>query len=403
MAAPTTVAAAGYFAATRAGLVAGEATVRMTNATTGTLSLGGQQWKLAGDPKTKKFHGTKAGSVMDLKIVNRSHLTGTVDGDALELVRSVLRPIPASELGQSDAGPAGAMKAIMNATPDYEAEVGDSTTFWYAFGPVLYRGRLDGTARVLCIASDPGPTECLPFIRRTLVGDSGQKTQGFLAKLGLTRSYVLVNAFAVAMKPSQKTKGLNVLKTNAAIKAARHALYNQLLSGGLEAIVDFGEEAHAAYDVWAASNPAVKGVQRLKLHHPAAVDRDGSGNDAALKEWAQAINTLRTIVSPDADGDATTPNYGDYFTEVDYTRIPRRDLPAVAPLYAGDDSWGRGATPRHNNCCTRPSPDDQVSLLLSPAPNQGVFLRYEYKKGKLVSARAKNGKKVAVDAFGIPV
>ena len=54
------------------------------------------------------------------------------------------------------------------------------------------------TRRVLGIASDPGPSECLPFARRTLIGDSGQKTQGFLAKLGLTRSYVLVNAFAVA-------------------------------------------------------------------------------------------------------------------------------------------------------------------------------------------------------------
>jgi hypothetical protein len=403
MAAPTTVAAAGYFTATRAGVAAGEATLRMTNATTGTLSLGGQQWNLAGDPKTKKLHGTKAGSVMDLKIINRGRLTGTVDGDTLELVRAVLRPIPASELAQSDPGPTGAMKAIMDATPDYEAQVGDSTTFWYAFGPVLYRGRLDGSARVLCIASDPGPTECLPFIRRTLVGDSGQKTQGFLAKLGLTRSYVLVNAFAVAMKPSQKTKGLNVLKTNAAIKAARHALYNQLLAGGLQAIVDFGDEAHAAYDVWAASNPAVKGVPRVRLYHPAKVDRDGSGNDAPLQGWAKGITTLRGIVTPDADGDATMPNYGDYFTEMDYARVPRRDLPSTAPLYAGDDSWGRGGTPRHNNCCARPSPDDQKSLLLSPAPDQGPFLRYEYKKGKLVSAHGKNGKKVAVDAFGIPV
>ena len=66
----------------------------------------------------------------------------------------------------------------------------------------------DGTARVLGIASDPGPAECLPFARRALVGDSGQKTQGFFAKLGLTRSYVLVNGFAVALRPSQKTKGM---------------------------------------------------------------------------------------------------------------------------------------------------------------------------------------------------
>ena len=129
-----------------------------------------------------------------------------------------MRPIPAAEMAQSDAGPTGAMKTLLDATPDYEAEMGDSTTFWYAFGPVLFRGRLDGSARVMCIASDPGPAECLPFARRTLIGDSGQKTQGFLAKLGLTRSYVLVNGFAVAMRPSQKAKGLNALRTNVAIQ-----------------------------------------------------------------------------------------------------------------------------------------------------------------------------------------
>jgi len=287
--------------------------------------------------------------------------------------------------------------------PDYRAEVGDTTTFWYAFGPVLYRGRLDGTAKVICIASDPGPTECLPFMRRTLVGDSGQKTQGFLAKLGLTRSYVLVNAFAVAMKPSAKTKGLKVLKTNVAIAAARHAFYNGLLSGNVQAIVAFGGPAHDAYDLWAASNPAVDAVPVFKVAHPAAVDRDGSGDDKALKDWATAITKLRRIVTADVDGDASGPNFGDFFTEVDYARIPRWDLPAAAPAYAGDDSWGRAATRRHNNCCARPSPDDSVSLELTPAPGQGEFLSYKYKDGSLVGAKDKKGKKVKVDAFGIPI
>ena len=404
MAAPSTISAVGYFLATRAGTAAGEATLRMKNATQGTLSLGGHEWKLKGDPVANTFHGTAAGSVVDLKIVNRSQLKGTVDGSALDLVRAVLRPIPAAEMVQSDAGPTGAVKTLMDATPDYEVEVGDSTTFWYAFGPVLYRGRLDGSARVLCIASDPGPSECLPFARRTLIGDSGQKTQGFLAKLGLTRSYVLVNAFAVAMRPSQKTKGLQVLKTNVAIRTARHGLYDILLAGGaLQAVVAFGDVAHQAYDLWEASNPAVQAVPSFKLAHPAAVDRDATGDDAALKGWAKAVKKLRTIVTPDADGDASGPNFGAYFTELDYGRVPRWDLPPMAPAYVGDDSWGRAAKPRHNNCCERPSPDDSVSLLLTPAPGQGQFLQYRYDNGQLAGAKDKNGQDVAVDAFGIPI
>jgi hypothetical protein len=404
VAAPSTVSAVGYFAATRGGVLVGEATLRMKNATQGTLALGGVEWTITGDPSTKQLHGIASGSVVELKIVTRSLLKGTVDGATLELVRSVLRPIPAAEMAQADPGPTGTMKAVMDATPDYQSEVGDSTSFWYAFGPVLYRGRLDGSARVLGIASDPGPAECLPFARRTLIGDSGQKTQGFLAKLGLTRSYALVNAFAVALHPSQKTKGLDILRTNAAIRTARHALYDGLLAGGtIQAIIAFGDVAHLAYDLWSASNPAVKAVPSFKLAHPAAVDRSGSGNDAALNGWSKAVTTLRTIVRADPDGDPSGPNFGAYFTEVDYARIPRWDFPTTAPAYVGDDSWGRSATPRHNNCCDRPSPDDRVSLLLTPPAGQGQFLRYRYQNGRLVGAKNQSGQDVAVDASGLPV
>jgi hypothetical protein len=374
----------------------------MRTATRGTLTFDGREYRLTGDVASGRFRGTGGGSVIQLRIVNRSSLKGTADGDTLELQRNVLRPISAAEMRQSDPGPTGSMKTFMDSIPDYQSEVGDSTTFWYAFGPVLYRGRLNGRARVLCIASDPGPTECLPFMRRALVGDSGQKTQGFLTKLGLTRSYVLVNAFAVAMVPSAKTKGLTVLRSNAAIMAARHELYNRLLGSATQAVILFGAVAHEAYDIWRASNPAVKGVPRFKLAHPAAVDRDGSGDDAALKQWASAVRRLRKIVTPDPDGDSAGPNFGNFFTEMDYVRIPRRDLPRVAPAYAGDDSWGRAASPSHHNCCERPSPDDRESLLLTPALGQGQFLRYRYATGNLVGAKNKAGKNVAVDGFGIP-
>jgi hypothetical protein len=95
---------------------------------------------------------------------------------------------------------------------------------------------------------------------------------------------------------------LQVLRTNAAIKTSRHALYDALLAGGsLQAIVAFGDVAQLAYDLWAASNPAVAGVPVLKVGHPAAVDCTGSGDDAALKKWKQAVTTLREMVTPDPD------------------------------------------------------------------------------------------------------
>src|SRR3546814_5425281 len=90
-----------------------------------------------------------------------------------------------------DKGPLQPFARIFAACPDY-GEL--KCHFWYDWGPIFHRGRTNGSARVLCIASDPGATERIAA--RTLVGDAGQRVQGFLAKLGLTRSYLLLNAFS---------------------------------------------------------------------------------------------------------------------------------------------------------------------------------------------------------------
>jgi hypothetical protein len=65
--------------------------------------------------------------------------------------------------------------------------------FRVEWGPTFHRGRLDGSARVLAIGQDPSHNENV--VRRILVGEAGRRAQGFLAKLGITRSYVLVNTF----------------------------------------------------------------------------------------------------------------------------------------------------------------------------------------------------------------
>src|SRR3954468_3856904 len=110
--------------------------------------------------------------------------------------------------------------------------------FWTAWGPIFYRGRLDGTARVLCIASDPGPTERIAG--RTLVGDAGQRVQGFLTKLGLTRSYLCLNAFPYALFPSNASDGPKILKDPLQL-AWRNELYTAVKTGSsLQAIIAFG-------------------------------------------------------------------------------------------------------------------------------------------------------------------
>jgi len=71
-----------------------------------------------------------------------------------------------------------------------EADVYPSDQFRLEWGPIFHRGRLDGSARVLVIGQDPAQHETI--VRRILVGEAGRRVQGLLAKLGVTRSSVVL-------------------------------------------------------------------------------------------------------------------------------------------------------------------------------------------------------------------
>jgi uracil-DNA glycosylase len=105
-----------------------------------------------------------------------------------------------------DGGPPMAVARHFAQLPSY-AEY--RTMFWHDWGPIFYRGRLNRSGRLLAVASDPGPTERIAG--RTLVGDAGQRVQGFLTKLGLTSSYTLVNAYAFALLPSHAQDAIPLL------------------------------------------------------------------------------------------------------------------------------------------------------------------------------------------------
>jgi hypothetical protein len=225
--------------------------------------------------------------------------------------------------------------------------------FWTAWGPVFYRGRLDGSARLLCIASDPGPTERIAH--RTLVGDAGQRVQGFLAKLGLTSSYICVNAFPYALHPSYGPQVDSLLAAHDE-QVWRHQFYDAILPTDVQAVVAFGVNAQKAFDLW----PGKPSVEVERIPHPSS--RDAS---ALLSAWHGAVQRLRGIVTPDTDGSASGANYGSSFKESDYAAIPRHDLPFGVPPFLGDDSYGRTGHPRHNDSVKRPSPDDGHSLIWS--------------------------------------
>ena len=74
-----------------------------------------------------------------------------------------------------------------------EEDVYPQSQFRVEWGPIFHRGRLDGSARVLVIGQDPAQHETI--VRRILVGEAGRRVQGFLSKLGITQSYVMLNTF----------------------------------------------------------------------------------------------------------------------------------------------------------------------------------------------------------------
>lgn len=75
-------------------------------------------------------------------------------------------------MSEFDRGPSAQLAQLFDRLPDPPVR----SDFWFDWGPVFYRGRLDGSARVLCIASDPGPTERIAG--RSLVGNAGQRVRG---------------------------------------------------------------------------------------------------------------------------------------------------------------------------------------------------------------------------------
>jgi uracil-DNA glycosylase len=256
-------------------------------------------------------------------------------------------------MSQFDSGPTSKFAQIFAAVPDPPVKA----DFWFDWGPVFYRGRTDGSAKLLCIASDPGPTERIAG--RTLVGNAGQRVQGFLTKLGLTHSYLCLNAWAYGLHPSRANAELGKLGDPTQL-AWRNRLFDAAVGSKLQAIIAFGEMAQGALAKW-TTRPAQ--LQPVEVPHPSS--RDAT---ALLNAWRAAITQLRGVVTPDPDGENTGPNYGTSFTEADYAAIPRGDLPFGAPAFLGDDSWVRTGPSGAQNSVDRPSPDDGHTLIWHAPP-----------------------------------
>ncbi len=224
-----------------------------------------------------------------------------------------------------------------------DASAYPSPDFRTEWGPIFHRGRLDGSARVLILGQDPGQHENV--LRRILVGEAGRRVQGFLAKLGITRSYVLLNALLYSVYGSNGAKYVTKPKVRDYRNQWVHAVVS---SGQLEAVVTFGAMAAKAWGSYASAHSVPAALAVAHLTHPTFPESAGgtkaekaANTKKMLTQWNGALGQLRpAIVHPDAPIPAEL--YGEAFAASDKVDIPSADLPAGIPRWMyDDDGWAR--------------------------------------------------------------
>jgi uracil-DNA glycosylase len=140
---------------------------------------------------------------------------------------------------QWDKGPSAKISRVFGHAPLTEY-LTKPDRFRLEWGPIYYRGRTDGTAKVLVIGQDPAADENVA--RRTLVGTAGQRVQGFLYKLGITKSYIIINSFLYSIK-GQFDEEMKEFVELAETKNWMNKLLNTLYTRRIEVILAFGQAA----------------------------------------------------------------------------------------------------------------------------------------------------------------
>ena len=228
-----------------------------------------------------------------------------------------------------------------------EADVYPPDQFRLEWGPVFHRGRLDGSARVLVIGQDPAQHETI--VRRILVGEAGRRLQGFLAKLGITRSYVLVNAFLYSVYGSVKAS----TKRAPRLVAYRNRWLDALLVGThVEAALSLGKSADEAWQLWKAT-PAgqASSVAHAAVTHPTQPESSSKGDkvklaaatEKLLQNWNAGLQALSpALAHPDEPQSLVL--YGSTWAEGDRLPVPPIDFPAGLPPWMREqDGWARRA------------------------------------------------------------
>ena len=226
--------------------------------------------------------------------------------------------------------------------------------FRYHMGPLFYRGRLDGTARVLVVGQEGATDEAL--VHRAFTGGTGQKVQNFLNAIGITRDYLLLNTFVYSIY-EQYDEFTAELALSGPIKDHRNQIFEKVFQeNDIQLVLTFGNAAYNSVKIFREEYYAgkfPKGTRWSHMLHPGAAalayapDSTGTVIDAGtlgavVKSFSDSWKHIWywRYIDPGwlpADEDAwATQGFSYYFGDRD---IPYRDLP-----YGASPQIGRGGT-----------------------------------------------------------
>lgn len=213
-------------------------------------------------------------------------------------------------------------------------DVYPASAFRVEWGPIFHRGRLDGSARLLVIGQDPAASEAI--VRRILVGAAGHRTQGLMAKLGIERSYLLVNTFLYSVYGQH---GGEQHAGDEKIAAYRNRWLDAIFAANeIEAVLALGHLADGAWQAWRKTATGKTHAPPYEhVTHPTQPDSSSGGDPvklaaatkAMLANWNEALQRLHPIAHPDRQGPLIP--YGASFKPQELVAIPELDVPAGVP------------------------------------------------------------------------
>jgi uracil-DNA glycosylase len=227
---------------------------------------------------------------------------------------------------EHDPGPANATgwADLFAETPNYRglgrAVVGREAFRWH-HGPMFYRGRLDGSAKVLVVGQEGAQDESLSH--RSFTGGTGARMQHLLRHLGIDRSYLFLNSFIYPIF-GQYTSDLRPLAQDprSPIVTHRNRVFDEaVVDSDVRLVIAVGTAAKESVATWIKAHGGH--AQPDQLHN------------ASLGSIPARARVVGVVHPGSASGGSTAPIKADFARAIARIRDWLDDDPGWLPVDLG--------------------------------------------------------------------